>query len=98
MPSHRVAIRDALIALFENPVPDNNTVCRTVLTLVLGLSPIDFGKPILNFKENEHLSALCKPERSPVVWEGHELFSNLPFQEHDHLWPFGSSFPCHQIN
>ena len=69
MPTHRVAIRNALIALFENPVPEDDTVGRTILIRVLGPSPIDFGKAVFNFKDNEHLSALSKPGHSPVVWE-----------------------------
>ncbi len=71
MPTHRVAIQDALIAILERPVPDDNTVGRSILVRVLGLSAIDFGKPIFNFKEleNEHLSALSRPGAAPVVWE-----------------------------
>ena len=69
MPTHRVAIRDALIALFESPVPDDNSVGRSILARVLGPSPIDFAKPVLNFRENEHLSALSRPGSTPVVWE-----------------------------
>jgi hypothetical protein len=69
MPTHRVAIRDALIALFESPVPDDNSVGRSILTRVLGPSTIDFAKPVLNFRENEHLSALARQGTTPVVWE-----------------------------
>ena len=69
MPTHRVAIRDALIALFENPVHEDNAVGRTILTRVLGPSPIDFGKPIFNFRANEHLSTLLTPGSIQVVWE-----------------------------
>ncbi len=57
MPAHRVFIHDALIALFETPVLDNNTI------------GIDFGKTIFDFKENTHLSPLSKPGVAPVVWE-----------------------------
>lgn len=69
MPTHRVAIRDALVTLFENPVPDDNTVGRTILSHVLGPSPINFAKAIFDFKHNEHLAALCKPGQNPGVWE-----------------------------
>ena len=69
MPVHRCAIRDSLITLFETPVTEDNAVGRTVLADVLGPSPIDFAKPIFNFKDNAHLSALSTPGRTPVVWE-----------------------------
>ncbi len=71
MPTHRVFIRVALIALFETPVPDNNTLGRTVLTRVLGPDPIDFGKTVFDFKDNMHLSTgtLSKPGVARVVWE-----------------------------
>ena len=69
MPVHRCAIRDSLITLFETPVTEDNAVGRTVLANVLGPSPIDFAKPIFNFKDNAHLSALSTPGRTPVVWE-----------------------------
>ena len=66
MPAHRSAIRDAL---FENPVPEDNAVGRTVLTCVLGPSSINFASPIFNFSDNEPLSALLTPRHTPVVWE-----------------------------
>ncbi len=50
MPAHRSAIRDALITLFEIPVPEDNSVGRTVLTRMLGPSPIDFAGPIFKFR------------------------------------------------
>jgi hypothetical protein len=77
MPTYRVAIWDALIALLESPVPEHNTVGRSILARVLGPSPIDFGKPVFNFKENEHLSALPRPGAAPVVWES-KLKPKLP--------------------
>ncbi len=46
-----------------------NAVGRTILTRVLGPSPIDFGKPIFNFRDNEHFSALFTLGFNPVVWE-----------------------------
>jgi hypothetical protein len=66
MPTHRVA---TLIALLGSPVPDDSTVDRSILARVLGPSPIDFGKPVFNLKQNEHLSALSRPGAAPVVWE-----------------------------
>jgi len=68
MPTHRVAIQDALIALFQIPVPDDDTVGRTVLTRVLGPS-VSFGKAIFNFRDNDHLKNLLTPGSTPVVWE-----------------------------
>ena len=69
MPVHRCAIQDSLITLFETPVSEDDAVGQTVLAHVLGPSPIDFAKPIFNFKDNAHLSALSTPGRTPVVWE-----------------------------
>jgi hypothetical protein len=69
MPVHQVAIHNALIALFETPVPDDNAIGRTVFTRVLGPDPLDFGKLVFDFKDKEHLSALSKQGVSPVVWE-----------------------------
>ena len=46
MPTHRVAVQDALIALFQIPVTEDDSVGRTVLTRVLGPSLTDFAKPI----------------------------------------------------
>ena len=68
MPTHRVAVQDALIALFQIPVPDEDSVGRTVLTRVLGPS-FSFGKAIFNFRDNEHLKNLVTPGPTPVVWE-----------------------------
>ena len=68
MPTHRVAVQDALIALFQIPVPDDDTVGRTVLTRVLGPS-VSFGKAIFNFRDNDHLKNLLTPGATPVVWE-----------------------------
>ena len=68
MPTHRVAIQDALIALFQIPVPDDDTVGRTVLIRVLGPS-VSFGKAIFNFRDNDHLKNLLTPGATPVVWE-----------------------------
>ena len=68
MPTHRVAVQDALIALFQIPVPEEDTVGRNVLTRVLGQS-VSFGKAIFNFRDNEHLKNLLTPGSTPVVWE-----------------------------
>ena len=68
MPTHRVAVQDALIALFQIPVPDDDTVGRTVLTRVLGPS-VSFGKAIFNFRDNDNLKNLLTPGATPVVWE-----------------------------
>ncbi len=55
--------------LFQSPVPEDNAVGRTILPRVLGPSPIDFGKPVFNFRDNKHLSALFTQGVTPVVWE-----------------------------
>jgi hypothetical protein len=68
MPTHRVAVQDALIALFQITVPDDGSVGRTVLTRVLGPS-VSFGKAIFNFRDTEHLKDLLTPGYTPVVWE-----------------------------
>ena len=68
MPTHRVAVQHALIALFQIPVPDEDSVGRAVLTRVLG-SSVSFEKAIFNFRDNEHLKHLVTPGSTPVVWE-----------------------------
>ena len=68
MPTHRVAVQDALIARFQIPVPDDESVGRTVLARVLGPS-VSFAKAIFNFRDNEHLKDLLTPGSTPVVWE-----------------------------
>jgi hypothetical protein len=68
MPTHRVAVQDALIALFQILVPEEDSVGRTVLYRVLGPS-VSFGKAVLNFRDNEHLKNLVTPGSTPVVWE-----------------------------
>ena len=73
MPTHRVAVQDALIALFQITVPvsrlpDDYSVGRTVLTRLLGPS-VSFGKVIFHFQDNEHLKNLLTPGSTLVVWE-----------------------------
>jgi hypothetical protein len=70
--SHRTHVRDALIALFETPVPASNGVGRKVLTRVLCSKEINFDKPILDFTTNRHLEAMAKQHDGgmiPAVWE-----------------------------
>ena len=76
MPAHRLAIWvqfwDSLIALFETPVSEDNAVDQTVLSLVLGPSPVEFAKPIFYFKANAHLQHYRHQDvrsRTPVVSE-----------------------------
>ena len=69
MPTHRVVIQDSLTALFQNPVPEDDPVGRTILTRVLDPSPIDFAAPFFNFRDTIHLSALLTPGYTPVIWE-----------------------------
>jgi hypothetical protein len=64
-----MAIREALIALFESPIPDGDAVGKAVLAQVLGNPAIDYDHPILEFANNPHLSALSKPGVPSIVWE-----------------------------
>ncbi len=52
---HRIAVRDALIELFEAPVIESNTVGRKVLTRILGTRDIAFDKPIIDIASNSFL-------------------------------------------
>ena len=38
--------------------PDDNVIDQSILTCILGPSPINFRKAILDFKDNKYLSAL----------------------------------------
>ncbi len=64
-----IEIRDALIKLFEEPVPESYKAGREVLHSILGSDDIPADKPVLCFSSNPHLSSLAKPGVTPVVWE-----------------------------
>ncbi len=62
-------MRDALIRLFEEPVPESYKAGREVLYSILGRYNIPADKPVLCFSSNQHLSSLAKPGVTSVVWE-----------------------------
>ena len=65
-------MRNALIGLFEKPVPASSEVERKVLTRVLCKKNIDWDVLILDFKTDRHMRAMAtlRPDiLTPVVWE-----------------------------
>jgi len=64
---HRIEMRDALIKLFEEPIPESYKAGRKVMEAVLGRPLTD--KPVLCFSSNPALAALVKPGTTPCVWE-----------------------------
>ena len=66
---HRIAVRDALIELFEAPVIESNTVGRSVLAGIFGDQHIPFDKPIIDIASNPLLAPLISPGARPIVWE-----------------------------
>ena len=72
---HRLDLREVLIAMFEKPVPETDTVSREVLTRILGTKQIDWT-PILDIAVNPHLSALARAGVPPIVWETKERRSS----------------------
>lgn len=71
---HREAIRCALIALFEDPIPAAAGESRELLSAVLGNPDLDFSKPIFDLVNNVHLSPLVLRGSSPCVWEDKDLY------------------------
>ena len=70
MGKHRSDMRDALIKLFEEPVPENYKAGRQVLHSILGRrDDLPLDRPILCFATNPILSAMAKPGLTPIVWE-----------------------------
>ena len=69
MGKHRRDMRDALIKLFEEPVPENYKAGRQVLHSILGRDDLPLDRPILCFATNPILSAMAKPGLTPIVWE-----------------------------
>ena len=61
-------MRNALIKLFEEPVPENYKAGRQVLHSILGRDDIPINKPVLCFADPV-LSAMAKPGVTPIVWE-----------------------------
>jgi hypothetical protein len=64
---HRNEMREALIKLFEEPIPENYKAGREVMKGVLGRALTD--KPVLCFSSNPVFAALTKQGVSPCVWE-----------------------------
>ncbi len=64
---HRIDMRDALIKLFEETIPESYKAGRKVMEAVLGRPLTD--KPVLCFSSNQALAAMVKPGTTPCVWE-----------------------------
>ena len=65
-------MRQALIALFQQPVPSNDEVGRKVVMRVFGNPEPDWDQPILDFKSNIRLKAMAAMRSdivTPVLWE-----------------------------
>ena len=69
MPKHRRDMRDALVKLFEEPVPENYKAGRQVLHSILGSDDLPLDRSVLCFATNPILSAMAKPGLTPLVWE-----------------------------
>ena len=62
-------MRDALVKLFEEPVPENYKAGRQVLHSILGRDDLPLDRPVLCFATNPILGAMAKPGFTPIVWE-----------------------------
>jgi hypothetical protein len=62
-------MRDALVKLFEEPVPENYKAGRQVLHSILGRDDLPLDRPVLCFATNPILGAMAKPGHTPIVWE-----------------------------
>jgi hypothetical protein len=60
-------MREALIKLFEEPVPESYKTGRQVLQSILGRDDIPLDRPVL--ASNPLLTAMAKPGVCPLVWE-----------------------------
>ncbi len=69
MPKHRADTREALIKLFEEPVPESYKTGRQVLQSILGRDDIPLDRPVLCFASNPLLTAMAKPGVCNLVWE-----------------------------
>ena len=106
--AHRTAVRQALIDLFQNPVPLASDVARKVLTRVLCKQDIAFDRPILDFKMDRHMAAMAtlRPDiLDPVVWEtckSHDqktVLQNFKDDGQEHVAAFLGKFhsPCSKV-
>ena len=79
---HCIAVRDALIELFEAPVIESNTVGRSVLASIFGDENLHFEirieKPVIDIASNPLLVPLINPGARPIVWET-ELKKEMSF-------------------
>ena len=69
MAKHRAHMRDALVKIFEEPVPENYKAGRQVLHSILGRDDLPLDRLILCFATNPALSSMAKPGFTPIVWE-----------------------------
>jgi hypothetical protein len=72
---NRTDMLNALIVLFETPVPEIDQVSREVLTCILGTKPSEFDRQLIDILGNKHLSELSRPGVPPIVWETRERYS-----------------------
>ncbi len=70
---HRPEIREAMIKLFELPIPESYKPGCMVMEAVLGCTLTD--KPVLSFSDNAVLAALIKPGKTLCVWETKPRFA-----------------------
>ena len=99
-------MRNALVGLFENPVPPKCEVERKVLTRLLCKQNIDWDVLILDFKTDRHLRAMAtqRPDNH-VVWESSKsletktVLQNFRDDGQVHLAGFIGKFdsPCSKV-
>jgi hypothetical protein len=106
--AHRTDVRNALIGLFQNPVPASGDVERKVLTRVLCKQNINWDRPILDFKTDRHMGAMAKQRPdilAPVVWESSKtddtktVLQNFRDEGQEYLGGFIGEFhsPCSKV-
>jgi hypothetical protein len=69
MAKHSIHIRDALIKLLEDKVPESYKAGSEVLQSILGSDDVTNDKPILCFDTNSQLTVIANPGVAPIVWE-----------------------------
>ena len=73
-------MRDVLIDLFEKPLSKERETERKVLTRILCNPELNFARPIFDFEEVFHLSAMARlrPDLvQPVIWETSEKSESI---------------------
>jgi hypothetical protein len=76
---HMQDVWQALIPLFQQPVPSTCEAERKALMRIMGNPAINFDQPILDFKSNRHLEAMAALRSdivTPVVWDSEHLKSD----------------------